>query len=132
MTEPLIEMNIAETLGISAYENKMMRECSLGMQKRLVLALALQKNLPILILDEPFIGIDVDTLLLIKVLLKKLLETSLKKMILIASHQLDLLQELCDFIVVLHEGRVVESGTPQKLLEKTQKHSLFSAYQSLI
>jgi len=124
--------SILQTLDIYNYENKLIRECSLGMQKRVTLALALLKQTDILVLDEPFMGIDVDTLLAIKNLLKQRIEDGQHKIILIASHQLDFLQELCDSIFILHRGKLLKNEPPNKLLSITQSGSLFKAYQTLI
>lgn len=78
-----------------------------GMQKQLAITgILLQKN-EIFILDEPFNGVDISSSLLIREILVRLKQSN--KLVIISSHILSSLEESCDFLHYLKEGRIVKS-----------------------
>ena len=80
---------------------------STGMQKQLAITgILLQKN-EIFILDEPFNGIDISSSFLIKEILVRLKQSN--KLVIMSSHILSSLEESCDFLHYLKEGRIVKS-----------------------
>ena len=81
---------------------------STGMKKKLALfAILLQKN-DIIILDEPFNGVDIQSNIVITALIKQL--KSLNKTVLISSHIFSTLRDTCDEILLLREGEFVQSA----------------------
>ncbi len=99
--------------------NKLAENLSGGMQRRLDIACALVHNPRILILDEPTEDLDPllrrDILNLIRKI--NLNETT----IIITSHLLHEAEQLCDRIAILHEGRILKSGTPDQLKDAYTK-----------
>jgi len=92
-----------------------------GMKKKLALtAILLQKN-EVFILDEPFNGVDIQSNILIKEVLKKLKERD--KTIILSSHIFSTLIETCDFLHHLKSGKIVRSANPVdfKSIEKQMK-----------
>ena len=87
-------------------KKKYIRELSSGNQKKVGIAAALMTNPEILILDEPFNSLDPTTQIRLKKLLKKMQEGKNVTM-LISSHDLNQVTEVCERIVVLHEGNIV-------------------------
>lgn len=89
---------------------------STGMKKKLaIMGLLLQKN-EVFILDEPFNGVDISSNLLIKDILLKL--KSLNKIVIMSSHIFSTLQDSCDFLHYLKEGKIkisVSSGNFQQI-----------------
>lgn len=88
---------------------------STGMKKKLALtAILLQKN-DIFILDEPFNGVDIQSNIVIKEIILKL--KSLQKIVIISSHIFSTLNETCDFLHHLKEGKIVKSATKNEFNE---------------
>jgi ABC-2 type transport system ATP-binding protein len=92
---------------------------SKGMRQRVLLAAALLHDPHLLILDEPFSGLDVSASFLLVAVLRALARRG--KTILLSSHRMDLVETLCGRIVILHRGRIVAEGTPDEL--RLQRHS---------
>lgn len=102
-------------LGIQRYHDFKLRDLSLGNRRRASIAAALVGSPSLVILDEPFNGLDAggvdDVLGLIKQLNQ---ERGIS--FLLASHQLSYLERICSHMAVLHAGRVVSSGPIAELL----------------
>jgi len=84
---------------------KTMRAFSKGMRQRVLLAAALLHNPRLLVLDEPFSGLDVNAGLLFRTLLKLLVADG--RMVLFSTHRFDMVEQLCSRVVMLSAGRVV-------------------------
>jgi ABC-2 type transport system ATP-binding protein len=96
--------------------NDIIRNFSRGMQQRIAIACALIADPPILILDEPTLGLDVEAVQIMKALLKRLAQ-DYKKTVIITSHQLDVVQELCERIVIMHKGKIIADKKLNELLK---------------
>jgi ABC-2 type transport system ATP-binding protein len=94
---------------------------SKGMRQRVLLAAALMHNPDLLVLDEPFSGLDVNAGLLFRALLGLLAADG--RMILFSTHRFDMVEKLCSRVVILSSGRVVAE---QQLtaLRRGESHSL--------
>ncbi len=88
---------------------KAMRAFSKGMRQRVLLAAALLHDPDLLVLDEPFSGLDVNAGQLFRVLLGRLAAEG--KMVLFSTHRFDMVEKLCSRAVILSAGRVV-ANTP--------------------
>ncbi len=94
------------------------RNFSLGMKQRLAIGASLINDPDILILDEPFQGLDPPAIKDLRKLIKELSEEN-GKSILVSSHQLEELSKVCDSLIVLKSGKIVRSGTVAQILEET-------------
>jgi ABC-2 type transport system ATP-binding protein len=90
---------------------------SKGMNQRLALAQALLSEPDLLVLDEPFNGLDPDSRLNSVEILKSYAKQG--KSIFLTSHLLEDVQKVCDYLVVIKEGRVLYKGDVQSLLKTT-------------
>ncbi|TFV53054.1 ATP-binding cassette domain-containing protein [Blastococcus sp. TF02A_35] len=102
-----------ERLGLGARRGDAVEKLSLGNQQRVQLAAALVSRPEVLILDEPFSGLDpvgVDSLA--EALLGQVREGV---PVVFSSHQLDLVERLCDSVGILARGRIVAAGTVEEL-----------------
>jgi len=99
---------------------------SSGMKRRLSLAVALIQNPPLLILDEPTVGIDPE---LRKSIWQELtrLKNEEQKTIIVTTHVMDE-AEKCDDLVMIREGRVITTGSPEKLKDDYQVTNLEEAF----
>src|SRR6478672_2440737 len=82
-----------------------MASYSKGMRQRVLLAAALIHNPDLLVLDEPFSGLDVTAGLLFRTLLR--LFVAGNRMVLFSTHRFDMVEQLCSRVVILSEGRIV-------------------------
>ena len=88
---------------------------SKGMRQRVLLAAALMHNPDLLVLDEPFSGLDVSAALLFRTLLQMFVRDG--KMVLFSSHRFDVVEKVCSRVVILHGGKVAAEGTVAQLRE---------------
>ena len=102
-----------ERLGLAERMDDTVESLSLGNQQRVQIAAALMIEPAALILDEPFSGLDPDAVDAMADLLRE--HTARGVPVLFSSHQLDLVDRLCDELVILAHGRVRASGTPTEL-----------------
>lgn len=112
---------LAET-GIVEVSNKLIRNLSRGYKQRVSLAGALVGNPKILILDEPTVGLDPKQISEIRTLIKSL---GKKHTLIISSHILSEISQLCEKVIIMKEGKMIAIDTPDHLEEKVQKdHSV--------
>ena len=97
-----------ERLGMSEYRNKRLDTLSKGNQQKIQLITALAHNPDIVILDEPFSGLDPVNAQLLKDVVKE--EINRGKIVLFSSHQMNYIEEFCDNIAILNGGKVVLQG----------------------
>ena len=95
-------------LGMSEYRNKRLDTLSKGNQQKIQLITALAHDPDIVILDEPFSGLDPVNAMLLKNVVKE--QIAKGKIVLFSSHQMSYIEEFCDSIAIIHAGRVVVSG----------------------
>lgn len=95
------------------YLNKPYSNLSTGRKRRLHLALALCHDPKVLILDEPTAGLDVEGRHALHSEIKKLKENGVS--ILIATHDMDEAEKLCDTIAILRDGVIAREGSPREL-----------------
>ena len=104
---------LTERLGVAERRNDAIEKLSLGNQQRVQLAAALVHDPEVLVLDEPFSGLDpvgVDALAGV------LLERARRGVpVVFSSHQLDLVERLCDSVGIINAGRMVAAGTVDDL-----------------
>lgn len=110
-----------ERVGMSDYRKRQIGELSGGQKKRVFLARSLAQESPLILLDEPFTGVDVTTETAIIELLRELRD--LGHLILVSTHNLGSVPEFCDQVVLLNRtilavGKTIETFT-QKNLELT-------------
>lgn len=112
-------MELLERLSLDTRAQDKLEELSLGNQQRAQIAAALVHDPVALILDEPFSGLDplaVDTTVEV---LRDAADAGAP--VLFSSHQLDLVERLCDELVIVSEGRVRAAGTRAQILEATAR-----------
>ena len=90
-----------------------LEDLSLGNQQRVQIAVALMHEPVALILDEPFSGLDPEAVDAMAGRVRASAEAGVP--VLFSSHQLDLVERLCDQVVIISGGQIVAAGTPEKL-----------------
>lgn len=102
-----------ERLGLAHRAKDHVEKLSLGNQQRVQIIAALMGRPQALILDEPFSGLDPKAVDTMADLLRE--HTARGVPVLFSSHQLELVERLCERLVILSQGRVVAAGTPDEL-----------------
>lgn len=100
---------------LSLYEDRYVpiSSYSKGMRQRVLLAAALLHNPEILLLDEPFSGLDVNSALVLRGLIRELAARG--KVVLFSSHELETVERVASHIVILHKGHVVANDSIEQL-----------------
>ncbi len=86
---------------------------SKGMRQKILLAAALLHNPDLVLLDEPFSGLDVNSALILRGLIGEL--ASRGKVVLFSSHELETVERVCSRVIILHKGRVVANDSIEQL-----------------
>ena len=97
-----------ERLGMTEYRNKKLETLSKGNQQKIQLITALAHDPDIVILDEPFSGLDPVNAMLLKDVVKE--QITRGKIVLFSSHQMSYIEEFCDSIAILNNGVVALHG----------------------
>ena len=97
-----------ERLGMTEYRNKRLDTLSKGNQQKIQLITALAHDPDIVILDEPFSGLDPVNAMLLKDVVKE--QIAKGKIVLFSSHQMSYIEEFCDSIAILNKGVVALQG----------------------
>ena len=115
---------ILEFCGISELSGRYINKLSKGQTQRLSLARTLIGNPDFLVMDEPAAGLDPQARLEFKQLVRALQKQG--KTLLISSHILSELAEMCDTMIFMDKGRIIRQGSQEELLEKTEKGTAYN------
>ena len=105
---------VTEAVKISDMKKRLIKNLSKGYKQRVGLAQALIGNPPLLILDEPTVGLDPNQIIEIRSLIKSLGE---KHTIILSSHILSEVNAVCDYVLIIDKGTLVAEDTPEHLSE---------------
>lgn len=97
-----------ERLGMSEYRNKRLDTLSKGNQQKIQLITTLAHDPEVIILDEPFSGLDPVNAMLLKDVVKE--QINKDKIVLFSSHQMSYVEEFCDSIAIINSGKVAITG----------------------
>jgi len=86
---------------------------SKGMRQKVLLSAALLHNPDLILLDEPFSGLDVASVLVMRSLMRELAARG--KVVLLSSHELEMVERVCTHVVILHHGKVVADDSIERL-----------------
>ncbi|HEY4362449.1 MAG TPA: ABC transporter ATP-binding protein [Bryobacteraceae bacterium] len=102
---------------------------SKGMRQKILLSAALLGNPEVLILDEPFSGLDVNTAIMLRTLIRALADQG--KMILYSSHVLEVVEKICSSVIILRKGKVVAHDRVERLRDLMSQPSLEGVFTQL-
>jgi ABC-2 type transport system ATP-binding protein len=120
---------LLQLFGLDVDQHQRVKEFSKGMRQKVVIASALLHRPEVLILDEPFDGLDANTALVMKELLRQLAAQG--KTILFSSHILEVVERICTRIVIINRGQQTTSGTPAEICAATGMPTLEQAFNAL-
>jgi ABC-2 type transport system ATP-binding protein len=122
MDDALIERRATELLSILGLETEQqspMFNFSKGMKQKVLLVAGVIHNPAVLFLDEPLSGLDVNAAMLVKEVIAQLAKAG--KAIFYTSHIMDVVQNVCDRIIILSKGKVLADGSFTELQERQGK-----------
>ena len=121
---------VSDDLNLSIFLNKKTGELSSGQKNRVSLAKSLINNPKILFLDEPTASLDPDIGDFVRKYIEKY-KSKNKISILLASHNMKEVERLCDQVIMMKEGKIVDSGTCQSLIDKHGRNNLEDTFLKL-
>ena len=109
-------------LEVSEYETKLLETLSKGNQQKVQLASTLVCDPDIIILDEPFSGLDPVNSRILKDVVEELIAAG--KLVIFSSHQMSYVEEFCEDIVIINHGEIALSGVLSEIKREFGKHQL--------
>jgi len=103
---------------------------SKGMRQRILLIAAIMDNPDVLILDEPFSGLDVTSALIFKTLIQSLRDRD--KAVFFCSHVLEVVEKVCSQLIILRKGRVIAHGATNDVLGQIGQSTLEGTFLQLV
>lgn len=118
-----------ERLGISEYTNRTLDSLSKGNQQKVQLAQTLVCNPQIVILDEPFSGLDPVNSQVLKDTVRDLINQN--KLVIFSSHQMSYVEEFCEEIAIINKGEIVLSGNLKSIKKEFGRNRLILSANNL-
>ena len=123
-------VNLLELFGILSAADQPLSGYSKGMKQKVLISAALLHDPDLLILDEPESGLDVTAVLVLRSLILELARRG--KAILYSSHILEVVERVCDRVIVLHKGVVVADDSIASLRSLSSSTSLEGVFSQLV
>lgn len=108
---------LLEMFSLAAWADELIESYSHGMKQRLIIAAALLHDPEVIVVDEPMVGLDPAGIKKVKGLFKQKAREGTA--VFMSTHTLDLVEDICDRIGVIHKGELIALGTAGELREKT-------------
>jgi len=106
---------------LTSHADTTVNELSRGMKQKVSLATTLARDVEVIFLDEPTLGLDIETALEFREELSKLADQH-NVTIVLCSHDMDVIEAVCDEVIIMNDGRIVTHETVPNLLELFQSH----------
>ena len=112
---------VLKEVGLDSMQNKLIKNLSRGQKQRVSLAGTIVFNPKILILDEPTVGLDPKQITEIRSLIKNL---GKKHTVILSSHILSEVSQICDRVIIINKGKIVAIDTPENLENKILNNNI--------
>ncbi len=122
---------LSKKLRLSELLHKVTGELSSGQKNRVSLAKALINDPSVLLLDEPTASLDPETGDFIRTFLENYKKEK-KISVLLASHNMSEVKRLCDSVLMMKDGEIIDSGTPENLIQKHGRQNLEEVFLELV
>ncbi|QAA30611.1 ABC transporter ATP-binding protein [Clostridium manihotivorum] len=121
---------LAEELDMKEYIDKKVGKFSRGMKQKVSIARSIVHSPSVMLFDEPTTGLDVRATRIIQNFIKKCKAEN--KTILFSSHSMSEVERLCDRVVIINKGELIEEGTIEELKKKHNNNDLEEVFVDLI
>ncbi|MFC4449741.1 ABC transporter ATP-binding protein [Halorussus aquaticus] len=122
---------LMELLNIDHKADEVVKDLSRGMKQKTALACALVRQTPVLFLDEPTLGLDVEASHDLRQELERLV-TQENRTVILSSHDMDVMQDLCDRIIIMDEGEVVTDEDVTELVQLFQTQAYEVVFEEAV
>ncbi|WP_291563766.1 MULTISPECIES: ATP-binding cassette domain-containing protein [unclassified Clostridium] len=122
--------NLMEVFEMDEYIDRKVGKFSRGMKQRVAIARSIVHNPKVMLFDEPTIGLDVTASRTVQNFIFRCKKEN--KVIIFSSHSMREVEKLCDRVIIIHKGKIVEEGTIINLKEKYNNDDLEEVFLSLI
>ncbi len=119
---------LSKLIGLEDFLHKKLNVLSTGMAQKYSLARGLINNPKILFLDEPTLGLDVENARMIRRLIRRFIDEGLIETIMLTSHYMREVEELCDKISIIDRGRIIAEGTVEELKRRVTGDVIYEVY----
>ena len=120
---------LLDAFELSDHGHSQLSSFSKGMRQKVLISAALLHNPPVIFLDEPLTGLDVESAVLVKTLLASLAAQG--RTVLYSSHVLDVVERICARVPIIDQGMLIADGSPESLKARTQESSLEAVFRDL-
>lgn len=121
--------SLLDTFDLTSDRVRTLAGYSKGMRQKILISSALLHNPELILLDEPLTGLDVNAAILVKDLLAALAAEG--KTVLYSSHVLDVVEKICNRVLIIHKGNLIADDSPANLRASTQQASLEDVFRQL-
>jgi len=121
---------LSEELQMEEYMDRRIGKFSRGMKQKVAIARSIVHEPKVILLDEPTAGLDVSSSRLIHNFIKNCKKQN--KAIVFSSHSMDEVQKLCDRVIIIHKGKMVEQGTINELKDKYNSDDMEQIFMNLV
>jgi ABC-2 type transport system ATP-binding protein len=118
-----------DMFGIGEVRHQRIDTLSKGTRQKVVIIAALLHDPEVLLFDEPLSGLDANAARVIKDLIRGFADRG--RTVLYCSHILDVVERLCDRVIILHQGKIVADGAPAELMSDRRRQSLEHVFREL-
>lgn len=122
--------NLTKALSMEEYIDRRVGKFSRGMKQKVAIARSIVHEPKVMLFDEPTAGLDVTSAKIVQDFIKRCKEEN--RAIIFSSHSMAEVEKLCDRIVIINKGRIVEEGTVQQLKEKYKNNDMEEIFMSLV
>ena len=117
---------VLEAFGLLEYSETNLGELSHGVRRKVATTAALSLDVPTILIDEPTVGLDPESVIVIRRLIKYI--GRIGSAVLLATQDLSFAERACDRLFLIHNGRLVADGSPASLLERYHANSVEEAF----
>ncbi|MBM4282075.1 MAG: ABC transporter ATP-binding protein [Deltaproteobacteria bacterium] len=110
-----------QRFGLKGREDDLLSSYSHGMRQRVLLASAFMRRPRVLLVDEPMVGLDPQGMRLVKRVLREAADAG--AVVLMSTHTLDIVEEVCDRVLVIARGRLLADGAVSELVARVPAHA---------
>lgn len=122
--------NLSNQLEMQDYMDKRVGKFSRGMKQKVSIARSIVHNPSVVLFDEPTTGLDVSAARIVQDFILNCKKQN--KAVIFSSHSMTEVEKLCDRVVIIHKGKLIEQGTIEELKQKYNNSNLEEVFVSLI
>lgn len=121
---------LVEMLDMKDYIDRRVGKFSRGMKQKVAIARSIVHNPSVMLFDEPTAGLDVTAARIVQDFIKKCKEDN--KAIIFSSHSMSEVERICDRVIIIHKGKIMEEGTVEELKTKYNNENVKEIFMQLV